>query len=86
MSTLENIKYTDSQLQKALATLASSAKEGSTWREECGHFYGFDKENDGSVHGAKSSPFEANHRLSMLQKITACRVLDYDASIVSFSV
>jgi len=64
-------EYTSSQLKEALASLAST-DESTSVKEECGHFHGFDDSND-----SEKNVFKPDHELSMLQTITARRVLDY---------
>ncbi len=59
---------------EAFTSLVSGDK---SWKEECGHFHGFNDVADGS------SLFQPDHKLSMLQTITARRVLDYDNLLVS---
>ncbi len=74
MSPLESIEYTESQMIEAFASLVSG-DEGL--KKECGHFHGFnDVAHDGSL-------FQPDHKLSMLQTITARRVLDYKNLLVS---
>jgi len=63
-------EYTSSQLKEALASLAST-DESTSVKEECGHFHGYDDSSDDNV-------FTSDHELSMLQTITARRVLDYE--------
>lgn len=69
MGPLDNMPYNESQLMEALASLSSC--EGMDINEDCGHIHGF---NEGSRPG---SFFKPEHELSMLQKITARRILDY---------
>jgi hypothetical protein len=67
MSALENNPYSEFQLKEALASL--TVCEGTGIKEDCSHIHGFDS-------GARSF-FKSDHKLSMLQTITARRVLDY---------
>jgi hypothetical protein len=77
MSPLENIPYSDYQLKEALASLTLC--EGTGIREDCKHIHGFD------TNGATRF-FKSDHKLSMLQTITARRVLDYMELRVSQAV
>jgi len=63
------MEYNESQLMEALASLSC---EGSSINEDCAHIDGFN-----SVTRPGSSFFKADYKLSMLQTITARRVLDY---------
>jgi len=64
--------YNESQLMEALASLAiTNDHDPHSINDDCHHIYGFNK-------SSKPGPFfKSNHELSMLQKITAHRVLDY---------
>lgn len=76
MTSLDDMPYNDSQLMEALASL--SPFEGTGINSDCAHIHGF---NSGTTPG---SFFKAGHELSMLQKITARRVLDYMELRVSY--
>jgi hypothetical protein len=72
--------YNEPQLMEALASLALTNEHESTHtiNDDCSHIYGFNK-------SSKPGPFfKSKHELSMLQKITARRVLDYLEQRVSY--
>ncbi len=80
--------YTTSQLKDALASLAT--KEVSKRIDDCSHIHGFFIDSSsGSADGDCSSSslpfFKDDHELSMLQTITARRVLDYSNLLVSLN-
>ena len=69
--------YTTSDLKDALASMAT--KNVSDLNEDCKHIHGFCNDSDASF-------FKNDHELSMLQTITARRILDYKALLVRSTV
>jgi hypothetical protein len=78
MTTLDDMPYNESQLMEALASLTPF--EGTGINQDCHHIHGF---NSGTSPG---SFFKHDHKLSMLQQITARRVLDYMTLRVRFLI
>jgi hypothetical protein len=71
--------HTDQELKDALASLATIIPEDIN--DDCQHIHGF--EHTASAASTTFS-FKEDHELSMLQTITARRVLDYNALLVCF--
>ena len=84
MSKLIPCNYTVPELKDALASLAIN----TTSNEDSNHIHGYHNGDNGkgdTVDG-DGDYFTDGHELSMLQTITARRVLDYRALLVSKSV
>lgn len=64
-------EYSDIELKAALASMAQN--DSSNWVEECSHLYGFNHHSTNT-----DDLFLPDHKLSMLQTITARRILDYN--------
>ncbi len=99
MSLTESCNYSASELKDALASLSTTtAANDSTSRadliHDCNHIHGFDGRSDAAAATDAAnathddddcSYFVDGHELSMLQTITARRVLDYDNLLVRLS-
>jgi anthranilate synthase/indole-3-glycerol phosphate synthase/phosphoribosylanthranilate isomerase len=68
---MDTKEYSETELKAALASMAQN--DSSSWKEECSHLYGFNNESKNT-----DDLFLPNHKLSMLQTITARRILDYN--------
>ena len=82
MSLAESCNYTVTQLQDALASLSTvDHKNRTELIHDCNHIHGFQSSGNEDSNGA-TSYFVEGHELSMLQTITARRVLDYNKLLV----
>jgi len=77
-SAFKESEYSAQQLKDALATLASSSGNNPSERDDsCRHIFGYRQSTSEAL-----SFFDETHVLSMLQTITARRILDYEALLV----
>lgn len=68
---MDSTEYSETDLKAALASMAQN--DCSSWKEECSHLYGFNNQSKNT-----DDLFLPSHKLSMLQTITARRILDYN--------
>lgn len=68
---MDSTEYSETDLKAALASMAQN--DCSSWKEECSHLYGFNNQSKNT-----DDLFLPSHKLSMLQTITAHRILDYN--------
>ena len=87
MSLVDSCNYTTTELKNALASLSTFVTREDLVHD-CNHIHGFQTDgmnndnNDDDDVGTSSSFFKEGHELSMLQTITARRILDYENLLV----
>lgn len=83
MSLAESCNYTTTQLQDALASLSTVDHNNRIELiHDCNHIHGFQSNSGSEDSNSTTSYFVEGHELSMLQTITARRVLDYNDLLV----